>query len=189
MNDTILGLKYVWNTGLANFSWGAATTYDYVVKSNGTNLKDNGTSGPTQASAADWIVSDDLQLIGAKTASVRLKATKVLGAAYTAGTHYCNGVALLDSSELTSTIIAAGGTTSLWIGSTGALGAGSVQIPTAFTGAASGEVTYQHVHFFSSPVAARVTPIRFIAIFLPLQSGADPAGHTYQFEAQWYYTR
>lgn len=191
MPDTEVYSGSLYKYSGTDFAWSATGETRYVVKGTGFTLKDNGTSGPTQSSAADWIVSDDLWDIGVTTASLRIKATKTAGASYTAGTHYCNGFPAISTAELAAYVTTGSGNTALYINSASTPNAGSVQIPTALTSGGNATDTYAYVHFSATSSTHIVTPIRFIAVVLPLQSHAStsPAGHTWEFEAQWFYTR
>lgn len=186
-----LGKKYIWSGNA--FLWGATGQTRYVTKGTGDTVEDNSTTGPADASSADWVVSDDLVALGAKTASLRIKVTKAATAsAYTAGTHYCNAFGAIDTDELAATKSISNGTSSIYLAANGSIANGSVQIPTYLTaGATVNAVTYGHVHFFSSPAGGSVIPIRYIGAVLVLTSHGtnDPANHTWTFEVQWYYTR
>lgn len=192
MIDAFAGKLYKWSGN--TFVWSATGQTRYITKGTGDTVEDNGTTAPVDASAADWIVSDDLYEIGAKTASLRIKVTKAATAsAYTAGTHYCNGFGARDSAELAATKSISNGTSSIYISASGtAASNGSISIPTYLTaGATVGAVTYAHCHFYSSPAAVEVIPIRFAAVVLVMTSHASnsPANHEWTFELQWYYTR
>lgn len=199
MLNSFAGRRYIWSG--SDFAWTTTSQARHLLKGTGDTLVDAGTTSPPfTADATKWILSDDLHLLGARTASVRIKATKTSQAAYTAGSHVLNAIGTMGPLELGLNI--PGGTPPAFSNAfpirissyEEVASAGQIPYATANTGTASGVTAYQHFHFLSNGTGQLgVVPYRFIGFYLRLVAHAtndptDPASHTWQFEAQWYYT-
>lgn len=201
VTNVLTGKRYIWSGD--DFAWNAANKAKYVRKGTGDTIivdaleqtVGSETSNPIDA-ASKWIVSDDLWVIGAHTASLRIKAIKTAEASYTAGSHTLNAIGFLDEAEMSlSPELPAAFLNAypLRIGGVAAPTAGRANYLNVSTAIAETHHRYQHFHFYKNDVERTLSlPYRFIGCYLRLlahatNDPADPVVHTWQFEAQWYY--
>lgn len=202
--NALVGTKYTWSG--TDFQWTAANKAKYIIKGTGNTLTmaaleqtvGSETARPFNADATKWIMSDDLQLLGARTASVRIKALKTAETSYTSGTHILNACPFLDPLEPGASLALPAAWSAAYpvFVTTGQVASnGGVQNYLAQqTAIAEDAYSYTHFHFTSDANGSNgVLPYRYIGFYLRMVAHAttdpaDPVVHTWQFEAEWYYT-